>query len=740
MSNIPSQLIVVNPTTQTVEVSDVTEELYENYDAVTEIVVQGADGNNVIVVENQQDVIDVSVPKEEVLYVNQESSSIEVGAFGTATGGVANAPDIRALGFFDTTNDGHNSGLDADFLDGHHASYFEDRDDALQVNIDLANDAITQEILDRANADSALQIALQAEIDTKSDDGHIHDDRYYTETEVDSVISTVYSTLRSEDDSHSAADRSYTDGLISAEESARIAADALKLNLTGGTVTGVTHFERPASQDHISLANTTNDLRLRTRNWGAADIWFIPNVPGGTTYDSGYAFGYNWTSKVWGFQNAVRSYVDPVNASDLTRKSYVDSEVDAVQDNLDAHITDLNNGYTFGGGITASSLTADNGSTGLHISSDGPYYGIRMVAFPPGGWARALTYMSHDEASSISFGAYASEGDITHAYIGTAYNDTALTVDLNNYVAITKAPTSAAHATRMDWVQAQDDAHQAAAEATAAAALAAHITDLNNDYTFGGDVYANNDIRGLTTLRIGAGAFTGGAGFTQLDANQLRAYTSEGNEGTLYLQHSGGTLNIKNGAMTFASDGAISVTKPTSFTGGHTHDINGNLTLTGRITQASTPSSDNHLVRLQDLNAEIADLLGGANTFAGNNIFTGGVHRLYSDSPYIDFWDTNGTVDQRRWEIGVGNDDFRIRNLLDSGATDDTQVIISVNDINLKVPVSMDDDLTVGGFIHADDPASYLRIGPSDGYNAHLSNNQLRALQQRWSSHALYPE
>lgn len=46
-------------------------------------------------------------------------SGIETGATADQT-----AADIRALGFFDTSNDGASSGLDADLLDGQHASAF----------------------------------------------------------------------------------------------------------------------------------------------------------------------------------------------------------------------------------------------------------------------------------------------------------------------------------------------------------------------------------------------------------------------------------------------------------------------------------------------------------------------------------------------------------------------------------------------------------------------------------------
>lgn len=47
------------------------------------------------------------------------------------------AADIRALGFFDTSNDGASSGLDADLLDGQHGSYYAPA--SLTVNTQTSN-------------------------------------------------------------------------------------------------------------------------------------------------------------------------------------------------------------------------------------------------------------------------------------------------------------------------------------------------------------------------------------------------------------------------------------------------------------------------------------------------------------------------------------------------------------------------------------------------------------------------
>ena len=70
---------------------------------------------------------------------------------GGGGGGAQSASDIRGLGFFTTTNDGSGSGLDADKLDGKHASDF-------------------------------------------SASSHAHGSLYYTETEVRALIDKLYGT------------------------------------------------------------------------------------------------------------------------------------------------------------------------------------------------------------------------------------------------------------------------------------------------------------------------------------------------------------------------------------------------------------------------------------------------------------------------------------------------------------------------------------------------------------------
>ena len=80
-------------------------------------------------------------------------------AGGGGGGGTQSASDIRGLGFFTTSNDGENSGLDADKVDGLHASSFS------------------------RSGHSHGAVSVSA---------HSHDSRYYTESEVRALIDQLY--------------------------------------------------------------------------------------------------------------------------------------------------------------------------------------------------------------------------------------------------------------------------------------------------------------------------------------------------------------------------------------------------------------------------------------------------------------------------------------------------------------------------------------------------------------------
>ena len=64
-------------------------------------------------------VVSGTVDGADIAAMNTKLTGIDTGAKDDQT-----APEIRALGFFDTSNDGSGSGLDADVLDGQHGSYY----------------------------------------------------------------------------------------------------------------------------------------------------------------------------------------------------------------------------------------------------------------------------------------------------------------------------------------------------------------------------------------------------------------------------------------------------------------------------------------------------------------------------------------------------------------------------------------------------------------------------------------
>ncbi|WP_373078706.1 hypothetical protein [Zhongshania sp.] len=134
---------------------------------------------------------------------------VEPGATADQT-----AADIRALGFFDATNDGALSGLDSDLLDGQHGAYYLDwtnvtnkPDPTLTLNGDVSGSAT---FTDLGSATMTVSVAddshnhiignvdgLQAALDGKAASGHTHDDRYYTESEADGRFTRVSSGLTS---------------------------------------------------------------------------------------------------------------------------------------------------------------------------------------------------------------------------------------------------------------------------------------------------------------------------------------------------------------------------------------------------------------------------------------------------------------------------------------------------------------------------------------------------------------
>ena len=86
----------------------------------------GISDGNVLTANNavaDNDFLRIDGTEVEGLTAAEVRSAINVEDGATAD---QSAADIRGLGFFDTSNDGASSGLDADLLDGQHGSYYLD--------------------------------------------------------------------------------------------------------------------------------------------------------------------------------------------------------------------------------------------------------------------------------------------------------------------------------------------------------------------------------------------------------------------------------------------------------------------------------------------------------------------------------------------------------------------------------------------------------------------------------------
>ena len=108
----------------------------------------GISDGNVLTANNavaDNDFLRIDGTEVEGLTAAEVRSAINVEDGATAD---QSAADIRGLGFFDTSNDGASSGLDADLLDGQHGSYYLDFGNFVIDNDEipiakLAEDAVT---------------------------------------------------------------------------------------------------------------------------------------------------------------------------------------------------------------------------------------------------------------------------------------------------------------------------------------------------------------------------------------------------------------------------------------------------------------------------------------------------------------------------------------------------------------------------------------------------------------------
>lgn len=115
------------------------------------------------------------------------------------------------------------------------------------TNLQSEIDADVKVEADRAKAAEA---ALQAAVNSKADSGHLHDDRYYTESEMNTKLSTLKSDLQKEIDS---------DVLVETNR-AKAEEQALQSAIDGKSPLGHAHDDRYLTEEEIE--DLVDDLRL----------------------------------------------------------------------------------------------------------------------------------------------------------------------------------------------------------------------------------------------------------------------------------------------------------------------------------------------------------------------------------------------------------------------------------------------------------------------------------------------
>ena len=201
------------------------------------------------------------------------------------------------------SNEGHN----------HDGRYY------TETEIDGKIDALQEEIIDAVESEAdrakAAETTLQANIDKKANSGHTHDDRYYTETE----INTKISNLQSEIDS---------DVLVETNR-AKAAETTLQANIDK---------KADASHgNHVPATETANNAKfLRNDNtWQTVTPANIGASAEGHTHDGRY---YTETE--------IDAKVTTINSSIATAKSdaqkYADTKIAALVDSAPEAMNTLN--------------------------------------------------------------------------------------------------------------------------------------------------------------------------------------------------------------------------------------------------------------------------------------------------------------------------------------------------------------------------------------------------------------
>lgn len=158
-------------------------------------------------------------------------------------------------------------------------------------------DAISTDTTGFSGKLSAADDEVQAALDTL--DAHLHDDRYYTEAEIDAIVAALSPVGHTHDDRYYT--ESETDGLLSAKADSTDLAGYLKLDASNGPVTGDLTVQRSGNAEigvdatgsarlAADRGNSSSEAALDFRTAGT-NAWRAGMAAGGTAFLIGPTLG-----------------------------------------------------------------------------------------------------------------------------------------------------------------------------------------------------------------------------------------------------------------------------------------------------------------------------------------------------------------------------------------------------------------------------------------------------------------
>lgn len=158
---------------------------------------------------------------------------------------------------------------------------------------------------------------IQTQLNSKSANGHTHDDRYYTESEIDTKVSTINSSISShignKSNPHSVTKAQVGLGNVENKSSATIRGEITKSNVT--TALGYTPYTPNEVDNKLSALETNIDWKESVATYSDIATTYPNPVDGWTVNvkDTDYTYRYNNTSWVAISANAIPKATNSVD-------------------------------------------------------------------------------------------------------------------------------------------------------------------------------------------------------------------------------------------------------------------------------------------------------------------------------------------------------------------------------------------------------------------------------------------